>query len=69
MNQKFEIKDTRFVEVLISYQMKKKRNVLSSKLRYVKIFQKCPQFSDKKKSNTMHPKKKKTRVKTFFSTF
>ena len=40
MNQRFGIKDTRFVEVLISYQMQqKKRNVLPSKSRPVKIYQ------------------------------
>ena len=36
MNPRFKIKDTRFVEVLISYQMQN-RNVLPSEFRHVKI--------------------------------
>ena len=51
-----------FVEVQISYQLQININVLPSKFRLVKIFQK---FSEKN-SKTMHPTKKITGIKTLF---
>ena len=70
INQRFEIRDTRFLEVLISYQMKiKNSNVLPLKLLPMKFFK---NFQNKRKTQKLYilqKKKKKTKNKNLFFTF